>query len=66
MCTNDAFKSALTQLRMSEQEIADLLHVSRPTVSRWIRGKNLPHQALRAPIVELILKSTGRQSGGAD
>ena len=37
-------------LELSDQELADSLRVSRPTVNRWMRGKNLPHNALRNPI----------------
>jgi len=41
-------------LEMSDQEFADALRVSRPTVNRWIRGKNLPHTALRGPVCTWI------------
>lgn len=34
--------------------IADELLVSRPTVSRWAKGKNLPHGSLRASIIEKL------------
>lgn len=36
----------------SVDEIADLLLVSRPTISRWVSGKNLPHARLRKSILE--------------
>jgi len=37
-------------LEMSDKEIADALSVSRPTVNRWVNGKNLPYYAMRRPI----------------
>lgn len=55
-----AFKSLLNQaqvlLEMNDQEIGDSLRVSRPTVNRWMRGKSLPHRALRKPIAEWVLQ----------
>jgi hypothetical protein len=39
---------------LSDQSLADELLVSRPTISRWSRGVNLPHRAMRKPIVEWI------------
>ena len=41
-------------LEMSDQEIADALSVSRPTVNRWVNGKNLPYYAMRKPILSWI------------
>ncbi len=41
-------------LEMSDAEIGDALHVSRPTVNRWISGKNIPHPAMRKPIFSWI------------
>lgn len=41
-------------LELSDQELADAIRVSRPTVNRWIRGRNLPHNALRMPIFSWI------------
>ena len=58
-------------LELSDQEIADALSVSRPTVNRWIHGKNLPYHAMRKPILSWIgeqltarikrIESLGRQ-----
>jgi len=41
-------------LELSDQEIADGLSVSRPTVNRWTNGRNLPHNAMRKPILTWI------------
>ena len=41
-------------LEMSDAEIGDALHVSRPTVSRWINGKSIPHPMMRKPIFDWI------------
>ncbi len=47
----DTFRQALNLLELSDQDVADGLLVSRPTVNRWRSGKNLPHHALRKPIL---------------
>ncbi len=41
-------------LEMSDQEIGNALGVSRPTVNRWINGKNLPYNAMRRPVLGWI------------
>jgi len=48
------FREAQAVLEMSDQEIADALSVSRPTVNRWVNGKNLPYYAMRKPILTWI------------
>jgi ribosome-binding protein aMBF1 (putative translation factor) len=35
---------------MSDGELADALSVSRPTINRWVNGKNLPYNALRKAV----------------
>jgi ribosome-binding protein aMBF1 (putative translation factor) len=47
----EAFNEAQTLLELSDTELADKLLVSRPTVNRWVRGRNLPRRALRRSIV---------------
>lgn len=47
---------AQTVLEMSDQQIADQLSVSRPTVNRWKNGKNLPHPAMRKHILNWIVE----------
>ena len=60
-----AFCDAVHRLAMGEQEVADALYVSAPTVRRWLDGTNLPHPALRGHILtELSDLRVGRLSGG--
>ena len=47
---------SLSILEVNDREFADSLSVSRPTVNRWSNGKNLPHIALRRPIVNSVLR----------
>lgn len=46
--------NALPLLEQPREAIADRLGVSRPTLSRWMRGTNLPHPVMRAPILKKI------------
>jgi ribosome-binding protein aMBF1 (putative translation factor) len=41
-------------LGMSEEELADELRVSHPRLKRWLRGKDLPHPAMRPGIVAWV------------
>jgi transcriptional regulator with XRE-family HTH domain len=50
----NVFAEAQQLLEMSDQQIADAISVSRPSVNRWINGKNLPHFALRKPILTWV------------
>ena len=58
---DDDFRSAFaaTQkiLELSDQEIADAILVSRPTVNRWVGGKSLPHRLMRRPIVKWMIEA---------
>jgi transcriptional regulator with XRE-family HTH domain len=47
-------REAQALLELSDKEMADALSVSRPTINRWMRGKNLPYYAMRKPIVTWI------------
>lgn len=47
-------RDAQALLEVSEQEIADGLGVSRPTVNRWMNGKNLPYYGMRKPAISWI------------
>lgn len=53
-----SFEQDIRQLRndkgMTQQEVADALHVSRQTVSAWERGKNYPSLDLLKSISELF------------
>jgi DNA-binding transcriptional regulator YiaG len=55
---DDHFRDLIRDVRVvfefTDQNLADELLVSRPTISRWSRGVNLPHRALRKPIVNWI------------
>ena len=57
----DAFNEAQNLLELSDAEIADKLLVSRPTVNRWVRGRNLPRRALRRSIVNWIEGQLGQR-----
>jgi transcriptional regulator with XRE-family HTH domain len=48
------FRDAQTLLELSDQELADTLSMSRPTVNRWRNGRNLPHFAMRKHILRWI------------
>ena len=48
------FRASQLLLELPDQKIADALGVSRPTVNRWVRGKNLPHAGMRKPITRWI------------
>jgi ribosome-binding protein aMBF1 (putative translation factor) len=41
-------------LGMSEEELADELRVSHPRLKRWLRGKDLPHPAMRPGIAAWV------------
>lgn len=57
----EVLRMCQTVLEMSDQQIADALLVSRPTVNRWIRGKNLPHRAMRKPIFGWICAQSSQR-----
>jgi hypothetical protein len=52
----EGLRIAQRLLELSEQDIADELGVSRPSVNRWINGKNLPHNAMRRVVFSWIEK----------
>ena len=50
---------------VTENELADELRLSVPTIKRWVRGKNLPHRSIRPPIHKFLsdkLDNLSRQS----
>jgi transcriptional regulator with XRE-family HTH domain len=52
---------AQTLLEMTDRDIATALSVSRPTVSRWMRGTNLLHPMGRQPVLDwLMAQARGR------
>jgi len=56
--TNEKFVEILSAARsiskLTNREIADELHLSVTTVSRWLIGKNLPVQSMRPAIVKYL------------
>jgi len=48
------FREAQALLEMSDQEIADALSVSRPSVNRWTNGRNLPYYAMRKHVLNWV------------
>lgn len=57
----EALAHALLTLELSDQEVADGLMVSRPTVNRWKNNKNLPHPALRKSLLEWFIDQTTKK-----
>jgi transcriptional regulator with XRE-family HTH domain len=57
----EAFCEAQTLLELSDAELADKLLVSRPTVNRWVQGRNLPRRALRRSIVNWVDEQLAHQ-----
>jgi len=39
---------------MSDDEVAEIFMVSRPTINRWSNGKNLPHRRVRKAVFNWI------------
>jgi hypothetical protein len=54
MVDDKQFVEALHASRKTIQDTADGLSVSKPTVIRWMAGQNLPHQAMRQPILDFL------------
>jgi ribosome-binding protein aMBF1 (putative translation factor) len=54
-------KRAQYQFGMSDADLADEFLVSRPTVNRWVNGRNLPHRVMRKPIIEWIAAEAARR-----
>ena len=56
--TDETFQSIISGVIeegfFTEQELADGLLVSKPSVNRWARGKNLPTPKLRVSVVEWL------------
>jgi DNA-binding XRE family transcriptional regulator len=57
-------------LEMTDGDLADALSVSRPTINRWVNGRNLPYNGLRKAVFtwidgQLSKKIRVRESTGA-
>ena len=50
------FKRARQQLEFSDDELARMLKVSRPTIGRWARNEFTPASIVRKPVLELLAK----------
>ena len=55
------FSEAKRLLELSDTDVSEVLLVSRPTVNRWINGRNLPHPAMRKPIFDWIKEALTRK-----
>lgn len=47
-------RDAQNLLVLSDQQLGDQLSVSRPTINRWVNGRNLPYMAMRKPVFAWI------------
>lgn len=45
-------RESIWALGIEPEQVADRLRVSRSTIGRWSRGKNIPHERMRAPILK--------------
>ena len=52
--TSKAIKDGRKKASLSQEELADKLHVSKQAVSNWERGKNLPDEGLREEIERVL------------
>lgn len=59
-----ALEEALDQIGMTSQEVANRLRVSRPTVSRWRLGKNLPHGVMRPRVISFLRRQAADKIKG--
>ena len=50
----DAILKLRVKLNLSQQEMAKLLNVSFPSISRWENGHNKPTKLVKVRIVELL------------
>lgn len=50
-----------TTFEITDRAIADALLVSRPTVSRWRAGKNLPRRPLRKSVLDWVAVEATRR-----
>ncbi len=48
-------KEGINTLSISKADLADAVDVSRPTVDRWLDGRNAPYRALRPLVYKWFL-----------
>jgi hypothetical protein len=53
--------ASLEILEMTDRDFADSLSVSRPCVSRWSNGKNLPRTATRKATASSVTEKVNRR-----
>ena len=53
----DAILKLRVKLNLSQQEMAKLLNVSFPSISRWENGHNDPTKLVKVRIIELLKKN---------
>lgn len=54
VCFVDVLKGFFKLTNVPLAAFADRLGVSRPTVERWLQGKNLPHPGMRRPVINAV------------
>jgi len=47
---SDKLNAIMKEFGLTVEEVADACDVSKPTIERWMNGKNKPYRALR-PLV---------------
>jgi len=55
---HDLIRTAQKLLHVPDREFADALFASRPTINRWINGRNLPHLSARKHAASWIARRT--------
>lgn len=51
-----AFSRARTTLMLSDNELAKVIQISRPTVRRWASGATAPHPIGRKAVLDYLVK----------
>jgi predicted transcriptional regulator len=51
------FQELMSYTPLTQEQIAELLGTSQPTVSRWISGQNAPHPLIRPLIYRTLLEA---------
>jgi predicted XRE-type DNA-binding protein len=50
----EAFAVSIAALQMTDNQVAQLFQISRPTVGRWARGDTAPHPIGRKIAIEAL------------
>jgi DNA-binding transcriptional regulator YiaG len=54
-------QEVLQLLELSEDELADALYVSRPTVNRWVNGRSSPLPGMRRSVLAWVREQLQRR-----